>query len=376
MRLCLISTDYLPNPGGIAAHVAGLSRALAALGHEAIVLTVSRHRGKGDDRREQGVRVVRVPRLGDRLQGARTWLLGRALERLHAESPLDIVHFHLHGTDSRAARRFGKTPAVFTNHSSAFIEAVERGLGPALWREVSHARRFIAPSQELLDLLVRIGCPRGRAVFIPNAVDADLFRPDTPPWPPLPGGPLVLCPRRLEAKNGVRDLIEATPRLLAECPPARIIIAGDGSEAASLRRRCEELGVAGEVCFLGNVARERMPGLMVACDVVVLPSLKEATSIAGLEAMACGKPLVGTTVGGIPQIVAEGETGLLVPPASPGALAEAIAGLLRDRPRREEMGVRARRRVEAEFTWPAIAAQTVAVYERARAEGASQASHR
>jgi len=362
MRLCLLSTDYLPNPGGIAAHVAGLSQALAELGHEVIVLTVSRYRGRAEAYEEQGVRVVRVPRLGDRLQGARARLLHRALEDLHAESPLDLVHFHMYGPESEATRRFGQAPAVFTNHSSGFIRDVESGLGAALWEEINHAREFIAPSLELLDLLLQLGCPPDHATFIPNAVDHTTFRLSERR---RLAGATVLCPRRLEPKNGVRFVIEAAPRLLGECPEALILIAGDGSEAADLRRRSAELGLGDRVRFLGNVSRTDMPGLVASSDVVVLPSLKEATSVAGLEAMACGKPLVGTTVGGLPQIITDGVTGLLVPPADPNALAEAILGLLRDSALRETMGAAARARVEREFAWPAIARQTLAVYERA-----------
>jgi glycosyltransferase involved in cell wall biosynthesis len=105
-----------------------------------------------------------------------------------------------------------------------------------------------------------------------------------------------------------------------------------------------------------------MPEVYRACDISVLPSWREATSITGLESMASGLPLVATRVGGIPELVEEGETGLLVAPRDPGALGAAIASLVEAPERRREMGRRARARAVSRFAWSAIAADTAALY--------------
>lgn len=106
-----------------------------------------------------------------------------------------------------------------------------------------------------------------------------------------------------------------------------------------------------------------MPEIFRSADISVLPSLAEATSIAGLEAMASGLALVGTNVGGIPTIIYDGVTGLIVPPRDPAALAEALDSLCANSETRKAMGQAARARVEAEFSWPKIAEETRHIYE-------------
>ena len=123
-----------------------------------------------------------------------------------------------------------------------------------------------------------------------------------------------------------------------------------------------ENGMLDRTIFLGSVANSEMPDLYRAADLSVLPSLAEATSIAGLEAMATGLPLVGTDVGGIPTIIEDKATGLIVPPRDPDAMANALGQLISDADLRRRMGAAARAKVEREFTWPVIVRKTVEVY--------------
>jgi glycosyltransferase involved in cell wall biosynthesis len=122
--------------------------------------------------------------------------------------------------------------------------------------------------------------------------------------------------------------------------------------------------------FLGSVPQERMPEVYRGADVAVLPSLREATSIAGLEAMATGLPIVGTNVGGIPEIVQDGISGLLVPPGEPVAMAEALKTMIQNATLRHSCGQAGRERVEQDFSWAAIARRTTGFLERC-ASGAS-----
>ena len=112
----------------------------------------------------------------------------------------------------------------------------------------------------------------------------------------------------------------------------------------------------------GMLAKREVIQLLTHATVFACPSLYEPLGIVNLEAMACGTAVVGSRVGGIPEVVADGETGLLVPPADPGALAEAMNLLVADQGLAAEMGLRGRARAEAEFGWAAIAAQTAALY--------------
>ena len=126
-----------------------------------------------------------------------------------------------------------------------------------------------------------------------------------------------------------------------------------------------ELGIAEQVRFLGSVPNADMPEIYSGADLAVLPSLMEATSIAGLEAMACGLSLVGTDVGGIPDLISDGVTGSLVPAARPDALGAAIRKLVETPERRRTFGAAARQKAVSEFSWHRIAERTHEILQEA-----------
>jgi len=386
MRICMVSCDYLPRPGGLAAHVYGLSRGLTQLGHEVVVLTCSRHGYPPGVSTEDGVLVwrVKIPesiwtrglillkkrliyRRSFRFARYRPSILGLPLRAFHAKNNLDVVHCHGYGSDLCVPKWIPDVPCVFTNHTSMFIKDVENGKGKEIWERLAHADFFIAPSEQLRDLLVEIGADSARTETIPNGVDCTIFSPAADAQRRSQLGfdidhLIVLTARRLVPKNGVRYLVSAAARFLRAVPKARLLVAGDGPQREELERLTDGLGIADKTTFLGNLSRKEMPAITNVADVVVLPSLKEATSIAGLEAMACAKPLVGTSVGGIPEIIVPEKTGLLVPPRDADALARATMRLLRDDRLRAQMATAARARVETQFSWKAIARRTVRVY--------------
>jgi glycosyltransferase involved in cell wall biosynthesis len=144
-----------------------------------------------------------------------------------------------------------------------------------------------------------------------------------------------------------------------------LLFAGEGPERGAIEAELAALGVRAQASFAGSVPNAAMPMAYAAADIVVVPSLVEATSIAALEAMATARPVVASRVGGLPALIAPGETGYLVPPADPEQLGGAFCRLLSNPRRRVAMGEAARRRVEAEFTWQEIADRTVRIYEAA-----------
>src|SRR2546426_674387 len=162
-----------------------------------------------------------------------------------------------------------------------------------------------------------------------------------------PNGPIVGTVGRLVPIKGLEWLLKAAPRVLAEIPQACFVIIGEGPMLGELRQVTSQLGIGLRVVFLG--AREDVPECLAAFDLFVLPSLNEGMGRVLLEAMAVGCPVIATRVGGIPDIVADGATGLLVPPRNERALAEAILTLLRDRSRRAAYGEAARRHVDGRF---------------------------
>jgi glycosyltransferase involved in cell wall biosynthesis len=169
----------------------------------------------------------------------------------------------------------------------------------------------------------------------------------------------------LEPKYGVQDLIEALG-LLADLPFEATLI-GDGPLRESLEARVRELGLAERVHFLGRRPHSEIPDLLRGFDVLAMPSREEAWGVAAAEASATAIPVVATNVGGIPEIVVGGQTGLLVPPEDPLALADAIRRLAGDRDLRHRLGEAGRARIESMFGWQRCVDLMVGVYRDAAA---------
>jgi glycosyltransferase involved in cell wall biosynthesis len=167
---------------------------------------------------------------------------------------------------------------------------------------------------------------------------------------------------RLELIKGLNYLIEALTILAPEFPDLRLEVAGDGSLRGDLEQNCRQLGVSGIVSFLGW--REDLPSVMAGWDVFVLPSLDEGFGVAALEAMAAGLPVIASAVGGLCELVQNGETGWLVPPAAPAELAQRVRELIHDGLMREAMGIAGRQRALHLFPISRMVEQTIAVYDK------------
>lgn len=380
MRICLISHDYVPNIGGIAAHVANLAAHLAKRGHQVIVVTLRYSRSLPFRQQSGNLEVVRflVPNVS-KLRGlcfviqAAPFLFAVSLWRR-----FDVVHWHNFFPDALIAL-FGRAKrTVFTNHSSTFLEIYEKGGGRLIQWLTRYADKIIGPSRELAEKSCAFFHRQPNDVAcIPNGVDTDLFRPLDPDsrrrkreklfctYKMGPETSLIVCPRRLEPKNGVRYFVEAVPTIVMRYPQTLCLILGNDADpeyAKEVRALSRRIGVDGYIKFLGPVPNTEIVSYYQVADVVVLPSLMEATSIAGLEAMACGVPIVGTDVGGIPEIVRDGHNGIIVPPCDPEAIAAAITALMDDPELRDRLSTRARELAEACFSWTRITDQTLEAY--------------
>jgi glycosyltransferase involved in cell wall biosynthesis len=210
------------------------------------------------------------------------------------------------------------------------------------------AVRTLAVSEAVREACVRNrGIPPGTVVVLPNAVDLEDFSPR--PREAAEGAavrlgvpadaPVVGVVARLRKEKGIDTLLDAMPRVLEACPAAWLVLVGDGPQRGALEAQARRLGVAGRVVFAGY--QERVPEVMAAFAVKVLPSPVEPFGNVILEAMAMGKPVVASDAGGAREILEQGRTGLLVPPSDPAALADAIVGLLRDPAARRRIGAAA-----------------------------------
>ncbi|MEE9274794.1 MAG: glycosyltransferase family 4 protein, partial [bacterium] len=233
---------------------------------------------------------------------------------------------------------------------------------------------IIANSDAIRARFHRGGRPMAKAVTIINGVDAERFHPGLSGnsvrerYGIAPGCVIAGVVGRISPVKGQRAFLEAAAALLPRLPDLRFLIVGSGlfpgekEHEAALRAFAEENDMAGRVIFTGYQTDVRP--FMAALDICVVPSLEEGCGRAIFEAMALEKPVVGTDSGGTPEIVAEGETGALVPPRDPRALAEAIERLAKDESLRREWGRAGRRRVEAHLTLERNARRTEAAYLR------------
>jgi len=226
---------------------------------------------------------------------------------------------------------------------------------------------FIAASNAIRDILVHDGIPAGRIHVVHDGIDVDKIahRPaadlHAEYWLPH-GVPVIVNVGALVGHKGQKYLVDAMPMVLRDVPDAHLVIFGEGELRVPLEKQIKHLNLTKRVLLPGF--REDVLSLMKSADLFVMSSLTEGLGSAVLDAMAMGHGVVGTRAGGIPEAVVPGETGLLVEPADPKALAAAIVTLLKDRELRAEYGAAGRARVADHFGVNRLVEGTLEVYQR------------
>jgi len=342
--------------GGGEVQVLALARALAARGHEVAVAADPAGR-LAPALRSAGVAVLALP-VANHLD----LRAGLALRRLATGH--DVVHFHTARAHALApfCRRRGVRLVVTRR-----MDYVPRGGGYARFLYNRAVDAVIAISEQVRVALLRAGVRAERIRVVPSGIEPDAYQELLPEaraalratWGVAPDDLLVLVLGALERRKGHAVLLEAAAHLVSTLPRLRVVCCGVGREAEALAARAAALG--GRVRFAGF--REDVAACLAAADIVAVPSLHEGLGVAALEAMAAGRPVVASRVGGLGEAVVDGRTGLLVPPGEPVALAEAITRLALDRDFRVRLGAAGRARVSSRFTTAAMADGTLACYE-------------
>lgn len=310
-----------------------------------------------------GLRVRTVPALTRDVRPPADLRALLGLTRLLRSEEPDLVHVHTSkaGFLGRLAARFaGKRPVVYSPHGTISTGYFSPGLTRLLARLDAWAARFTDrivcyTALEVAEYLAAgIGRP-GQYAVIPNGLDGEAYALQAAPPARTrtalglpPGARPVLCVARLVPVKGQTYLLQAWPSVLKREPRALLLLAGDGLDETPLRTRAAALGLAGSVKFLGF--RQDIASLIACAEVLVLPSLNEGFGMVLVEAMAMGKPVVASAVGGVPEVVLDGRTGLLVPPANPEALAAAILRLLDDPGAARRLGEAGRERARESFS--------------------------
>ena len=278
------------------------------------------------------------------------WQFIRLIQKEHVK----LIHAHefdaiVHGT---LAAAIAGIPIVATVHGKNYYW--QKGVRRVAYRLVSRYARMVAVSRDLKNFLTEsTGVLPARLRVVYNGTDSF---PDIGPDEQIElrheiglngEDQVVGAVGSLYPVKGHRHLIDAVPASIQACPRTKFIIIGRGDQETQLKNQAKELGIDRYVHFLG--LRQDIPRLLSIMDVFVLPSLSEGLSVATLEAMASGKPVVATRVGGNPELVVEGETGFLVPSEDNRALAEGIVTLLLDSARARSMGRKGQERVQQLF---------------------------
>ncbi len=400
MKVALLTNEYPPHIyGGAGVHVEYLSRELARLEggrHEIRVLCFGGQREEHGNLRVRGINLpfdpdsqeLRHPKLLDPLL--------RNILMVGAAAEADIVHAHTwytHLAGSLIKQVLG-IPLVLTTHSLEpqrpwKAEQLGAAYRASTWIEKTayeNADGVIAVSKSMKDAVHEIyGVPLAKIRIIPNGIDVGRYKPTLDPallqrYGIDPDRPFILFVGRITRQKGVTHLVDAIPRLQ---PGVQVVLCAGApdtpeiaAEMAEKVRRAKSAATNEIVWIERWVPREDIVSLFTHASVFVCPSVYEPFGIINLEAMACGTPVVASAVGGIPEVVISGETGLLVPfksvpgsfePEDPGQfardLAAAVNDLLRSEEGRKRMGCVSRDRVEKYFSWRSVARQTMEFYE-------------
>jgi glycosyltransferase involved in cell wall biosynthesis len=275
----------------------------------------------------------------------------------------DVVHTHLFDADLigiLTARALGIRRCCSTIHGSSFF-STRLHRWRYRWVLCPLVRRFFAVSRALGDFLIQeCRLPPSRIRVVVNGIDTAHFASAAGRTPRSTSGPMIGVLARLEPLKGILFLMQAMADICSEFPQARLLIGGEGRNRAALEDQARSLDLSDRVVFAGALSEPA--SFYRQLDLFVLPSLDEAFGLVLLEAMAAGLPVIGTRVGGIPEILEHGRHGLLVEPASSRSIAEAIRTLWNDPERCRRMG-EAGRRNASRFDIARTAAELQAAYE-------------
>jgi glycosyltransferase involved in cell wall biosynthesis len=379
-----------------ATYVHDINRHLVRRGHSVTVVTPG-DRSLARSDMFDGVKIVRFPlelppdlTYGRVAQSRVSWLgkfarvvvMAHYMEAQHRailtevrENGGDVIHAHWAiptGPAAVLAARKLQLPSVITMHGGDVYVNPEQGydfptrwyVRPALRWTLRHAGALTAITEDCRQHALRAGAPAEHIRLVFNGTDLRRFSPEDhgSQGDSRFGSNMIFACRQLFPRKGIRFLLEAAAALKPQFPDLKIVLAGDGFERPELVRLASELGISSDVTFLGWVPNADLPQYYRAAAVSVIPSLEEGFGIPAAEAMGCEVAVVASDAGGLPEVVENGVTGLVVPRGDANALAQAIGSLLADPQRRRRMGQAGRARALRLFDWDRSAEQFEEIY--------------
>jgi glycogen(starch) synthase len=373
-RLLFWTESFWPYVGGVEVLGTKLVLALRERGYQIAVVTSHGSLTLPDDDLYEGIPVHRLPfhRAFAQRDIAQLAEIHRRLVRLRDGFRPDLVHMHHVGPSAILCQQvFAKssTPRVVTVLGMIPDRSLQEGSGFA---QVLRSADWVAANALVPLDQARRHLPDivARSSVIYNGLDRPTISRSPLPCDP----PRLLCIGRLSPEKGFEVALRACATLSQRFPAARLTVAGDGPERAALERQAVDSGVIGVVDFVGWVAPTTVPALMNEATMLVVPSWTEGLPVVATEAAQMGRPVVATRVGGVPEVVLDGETGLLVEPGDSNGLAAAISALIEDPALARRMGEAAYRRAHDMFTIERCVESYDTLYRRLIEEHAGAAS--
>ncbi|MCG3215134.1 MAG: glycosyltransferase family 4 protein [Candidatus Heimdallarchaeota archaeon] len=388
--------------GGVELHAINLSKELVKQGHEVTFITGAIPECKEkynidgvEIRRLELCSLIKSSYNPQKLNFSRqAFFLMKALlsrqKKIIENESFDIFHGHVYSAGIAAYILAKKQSAKFINTihgsyykhwkqitknraSSFFYRRMERSIAPYLAKKSDFQ---IHTDYDFADT-VKKWCKletQNKIVTVLNGVDIKKFSPDIKPDPMFDQkkGPKIIATRRLVAKNGVIFLVRSFKEILKKFPSAELFIIGDGPEKQRLETESKLLGIHRQTHFIGMVPNDRIPSFLAAADIVVVPSIVEASSISVLEAMSMKKPIVASNIPGIREISDYGKNCELVSPMNWEDLAKGITKLLNDEEKAEDLARLGFEESTKNFTWEKKAKEIEQLYYRTQENNSQQ----
>ena len=367
-KICLVTHFFPPHIGGIEKVAHEQCKRLSRLGYKVSVLTSKTF--KQSERSTEGIKVFSysILNLAERVGIPYPVLSFKAYKNfVEVIRKCDVVHAHGHAYMSsyiacKVAEKY-KKPFILTQHNTfidyqSWLNLVEQINDWTVGRVVlKGSDRVITVSRKTMEYVLKLGADMSKTSVMHNGVDTTFFHPmnreESRDKLGLPKNKtVILTIRRLVYKNGLDTFIESASLLTRDYPHLLFIVIGKGPNRKLIEKRVRELDIDDNVRLTGFVPEKLLPLYYNAADYFVIPSSSgEGLPLVLLEAMACGLPVIATTVGGTPEIVKDMKNGVLVPPRNPKALAETISKFLSNKELGLAIGEEARNTVEDRFTW-------------------------
>lgn len=376
MNICVLTSLADLNAGGIANHALSIAKRLSKCGHRFTVVTRGNWRNRTEEEFD-GIRVIRARFLPlyPLHVSFHGWFVRSLLKSL--QNDLDLIHAH----SPLIPVPDEKLPIMTTVHTPMRSEAKHiHGFRPYPIAARLQIRMVSRIEEKLFQRSGRIAVVANsvraelasysvlpnKVDWVGTGVDQQVFIP--PPETRQLSDSYVLYSGRLLERKGLISLLRAASLISKEAPGVKFLLLGDGPLKNYLEKEAERLHIQSRFLLLGHIPfRARQQELIEfyqRAAIFVQPSLYEGLPATLLEAMACGKAVVATAVGGHPDAISHGSNGLLVPPNDPQALAKSLLALLQDGTMRKALGQAARNTIEERFTWDAVAQRTLQCYQK------------